>query len=307
VSQPQVIFNPTWNMNTVLLIVSAVFVAALPQRAMVSASRFDIDRAVSAIRVASFAYCTPQAITSKSCRTCGSKEIQALQSIVAGTNNALNWYMGYEPSKNTIKIAFRGTNSFTNWRANAHTFSLTTIDGMRVHSGWYEDYMRVKPQVQAQITALIRAHPTANILFTGHSTGGVYATLAAFQGTNWGGWLSSLVKRNKIYIITAGSPRMGDQAFANAMNNRGFGSIVRVSNFNDIATQSPPTSFGFAHYNREMNVNNNVIYFCDQEPAGTTTVGSCAVRHSVPGLLLQPGQAISRHMNYLGVSFENVC
>jgi hypothetical protein len=287
-----------------LLLIATVFAAALPQS---STSQFEIDRAVSALRLASFAYCSPAAITTKSCRTCKASDLQALQKIVADTDSDLNWYSGYEPLKNTIKIAFRGTNGIHNWITNSKFFSMVNYDGVRVHQGWLGDYMDVQPRVQAQLTALIRAHPTANILFTGHSTGGVYATLAAFQGTVSGGWLSNLVPRNKIYIIIAGSPRMGDQAFADAVNNRGFGSIVRVSNANDLATQSPPASFGFVHFKREMNVNNNIRYFCDQEPAGTRTLGSCASRFPPQQLLKQLTQLIPRHMNYLGINFNNVC
>jgi hypothetical protein len=289
-------------LSTLLVIASYL---ALPQN-IPMASQFDIDRAVSAIRLASFAYCSGSAITSKSCRTCGASDLQALQKITTGTGSDLNWYVGYESSKNTIKIAFRGTNSIQNWVTNSKA-TFTNFDGVRVHLGWFGDYMDVQPRVQSQMTALIRSHPTASILFTGHSTGGVYATLAAFQGTVSGGWLSSLVPRNKIYIITAGSPRIGDQSFVNAIHNRGFGSIVRVSNAVDVATQSPPSSLGYVHFRREMNVNSNTPYFCDQEPSGTSALGSCANRYEGPKLLAQPGEVLGRHMRYLGISFLDVC
>jgi hypothetical protein len=161
------------------------------------------------------------------------------------------------------------------------------MSSSRVHEGWFKNYMKVRLRVQAQVTALIQAYPTANILFTGHSSGGAYATLAAFQGTIPGGWLSNLVPRNRIHIITAGAPRIGDQSFVNAIHNRGFGSIIRVSNSNDAATQSPPGLIGYRHFNRELNVKYNVAYYCDQEPAGLTTLGSCAVRYPVEELLKQ--------------------
>jgi hypothetical protein len=89
----------------------------------------------------------------------------------------------------------------------------TNIDGVRLHLGWVGDYMDVQPRVQSQMTPLIKSHPTASILFMDI----VYATPAAFQGIVSGDWLSSLVPRNKIYIIIAGSPRIGDQSFVNAI------------------------------------------------------------------------------------------
>jgi hypothetical protein len=87
-------------MRSFLLLSAAVFATALPQS---SAPAVDIKRATSAIRLMSIAYCSPAAITSKSCRTCGAVDLQALQNIVADSGSDLNWYSGYVPYQNCIQ------------------------------------------------------------------------------------------------------------------------------------------------------------------------------------------------------------
>lgn len=50
---------------------------------------------------------------------------------------------------------------------------------MMVHRGFYENYLAVETQVIESMRPLIEAHPTAKIMYTGHSLGAAISTFAA--------------------------------------------------------------------------------------------------------------------------------
>ena len=87
-------------------------------------------------------------------------------------------------------------------------------------------------------------YPSASILITGHSAGGAIATLAALE-------IIELYSDTK--VITFGSPRVGDAAFANYFkvhfdNNNSY----RIVSRNDIVPSNPAYSFDYHHVPREV-------------------------------------------------------
>jgi hypothetical protein len=74
-------------------------------------------------------------------------------------------YVGYNPAKNEVVVAFRGTNGadLENWITNIKAVSTPYpgVAGAEVHTGFMQAYNDVKAQVNSAVKNLMTAHPTA--------------------------------------------------------------------------------------------------------------------------------------------------
>jgi hypothetical protein len=99
--------------------------------------------------------------------------------------------------------------------------------GGKVHSGFAKAFQELWPAVQA----VLPQFKEYRLLFTGHSLGAAMATLA-----------SSLRKPQSLYTI--GSPRVGDQAFADLLQGLDNHRYVDCC---DLVTRVPPEVLGYTH------------------------------------------------------------
>jgi hypothetical protein len=99
--------------------------------------------------------------------------------------------------------------------------------GGKVHSGFAKALLEVWPGVKAAL----QGFAAYRFLFTGHSLGAAMATLA-----------SSLQKPGALYTI--GSPRVGDQAFADLLQGLDNHRYVDCC---DLVSRVPPEVLGYAH------------------------------------------------------------
>ena len=99
--------------------------------------------------------------------------------------------------------------------------------GGKVHSGFAKALLEVWPGVKAAL----QEFAAYRFLFTGHSLGAAMATLA-----------SSLQKPGVLYTI--GSPRVGDQAFADLLQGLDNNRYVDCC---DLVPRVPPEVLGYAH------------------------------------------------------------
>jgi hypothetical protein len=94
---------------------------------------------------------------------------------------------------------------------------------------------------------LIKAHPTATILFTGHSLGAALTTFAAIDVKE------RLPPKNKILIYNFGSPRTGNQAWSDyVMKLFPQGTFYRGVHGHDIVPHLPNHWQGFNHAGTEV-------------------------------------------------------
>lgn len=147
-------------------------------------------------------------------------------------------------NSDVIIVAFRGTESRTDWMNNLD-FALIPgsadwIDESqgRVHRGFFNAFNSVWGQVKRAIERFQTQGQT--LWFTGHSLGGALATLATAK--------SILIESKPVEgLYTFGSPRVGDRVFAQNFNSQFKDQSFRFVNNRDIITLVPPRQFGYSH------------------------------------------------------------
>lgn len=134
-----------------------------------------------------------------------------------------------------IIFVFKGSTSTSDYLSNAaYVMNETQKTGIpgKVHSGFYGTLNSGWPALKA---ALLSAAETGKtIIFTGHSLGGACSQLAAMKADKLG------IEIAQIYNFAA--PRAGNQAYADAFEERFGGRFYRVNNGLDITPHVPPSA-----------------------------------------------------------------
>jgi len=138
-------------------------------------------------------------------------------------------------SPQEIVIAFRGTSSTTDWIsdiiASQKRFKYLQEDCL-THRGFTDIYSSARDEI---ISALTQLSPDKTLYITGHSLGAALATLCAID-------VAVNTAYSSPHLLTFGSPRVGDPAFAKAFA-RYVPSSYRFANLFDIVTYAPPTVY----------------------------------------------------------------
>jgi Lipase (class 3) len=150
------------------------------------------------------------------------------------SNSGAAAFAAHRRNDGTALLSFRGTQPndykdlITDLRANLVSWPESAG---RVHNGFAVAVRALRSQILEWIES---AKPDAGkLILTGHSLGAAMATLAA---TIWRpGWL-----------VTLGSPRVGDAAFAATVGAR---NMVRFVDCCDAVTEVPPEIGGYTHVN----------------------------------------------------------
>lgn len=197
-------------------------------------------------------------------------------------------YSAYIPSNNMIILSIRGSANIENWIENLDAFKTTysNCDGCEVHAGFFDAYHDLHLDILSSMSNLHQKHPDAKVLITGHSLGAAIATFAFVD--------LYLQFGNIDYFYTFGSPRVGNENFANYINH-GFGDVfkARVTHHRDPVPHLPLDSMGFLHVDRE------VFYSEDSSQFTLCAMGgedpNCANQFDID-------VDVSDHLDYLAIS-----
>lgn len=234
---------------------------------------YDQNYAKLALYFSASAYCDTDTVSSWSCISCGYTPSFELREVSYDPSLNTFGYIGYDAGRNLIVVAFRGTEpeSFVNWVVNfdfSQKQSYDGVPGTSVHTGFYDAYMGLKEPIHEALVTLREEHPSAMVLFTGHSLGAAIAELAVVdmmvaRGLNLG---------HRAQLVTFGCPRVGDHAFA-TYAEASLNLSWRVTHSSDIVPHVPPEDFGFWHAATEVwYPDNNLSHeICEggEAPAGS--------------------------------------
>jgi len=198
---------------------------------------------------------------------------------------------GYDSYTNTLYASYRGSTNIMNWIDNiqirkVYPYNDTSIG---ISKGFYKEYSHVKTQVLYNIETLSKKYEVYNLLLTGHSAGASMATLLAYD------ILTLYPQYNVKYLITFGSPRVGNDEFANKMKKSNIVSY-RVTHYYDIVPHVPEEVLGYLHISNEIwyNEQNSAYIICnDNELEDDLCSNTCAPTHCT---------SIDDHLYYLNVT-----
>ncbi len=146
-------------------------------------------------------------------------------------------------------VCFRGSDSVSDWRSNFDTCQVPFLSrkhsdpDSHVHSGFFVGHNSVKAKIYSKLNAIVDDGKCESILFTGHSAGATLAKLCAYDFVN--------EKNIKLEIISFGSPKIGNAAFAQNFNLE----CTRIVNDNDGIALAPLFS-GYHHVGELIRLKN---------------------------------------------------
>ncbi|KAJ3280656.1 hypothetical protein HDU76_009118, partial [Blyttiomyces sp. JEL0837] len=229
---------------TCLIIVTSL-VTALPSPQQSSASKppspIPVDQAtanriITLTKYNGASYCDPSSWTTWNCTICQDPDIRYTRDVIPIISDASAGFQGLAGVNDNLKsiiVAFRGSQSFSNWVAD-FLFAKTKVSfengnvTVSVHEGFVWQWRSVTDLAKDAVVKLQNANPGYDVTFTGHSIGGSVAALTALDLLDKG-----VITAAKTHVDTTGQPRTGDAAFSDYFNSRGFASVSRTVNQND--------------------------------------------------------------------------
>ena len=205
------------------------------------------DEAHEYASASALAYCEPMSIHSWECGL-ACNNLTSYQHYYSGVFNlslkeTISFSMIYNPSSNKFITSFRGTVGKLELlteilQGGAMAYGLSEIPNALVDSFFYQNYIDVlRPVFIEKIQDAFASFPNYKFVFTGHSLGGAFATLASFDVVS-----SSLISSDQTVLYTYGSPRIGNYALAQAIEAV-IPEIYRVVHWNDVVPHLPPCVF----------------------------------------------------------------
>ncbi|OAJ43469.1 hypothetical protein BDV3_001975 [Batrachochytrium dendrobatidis] len=134
----------------------------------------------------------------------------------------------------------------------------------KIHEGFLKAYMKLRDQVNWSLQIALGLYPEYSIFFSGHSLGGVAATLAAIDSAVYFG--NEIT--NRIHLFTFGSPRIGNKQWATWVTEIGLASVYRVAHISDPVPHMPSSIMGYQH------ISSGTIILSDKTNALCTTLGN---------------------------------
>ena len=164
-------------------------------------------------------------------RQCAILSMMAYKNVNSSLIKILEDPSGYQNVKgymfrqnNEIYIVFQGTANLSDLKTDIDTKLVEINQGVLVHEGFYKYFISIYPLILEQLD---KYQNWNKIIITGHSLGGGLALLAQYH----------LMGKYDTQCITFGSPRVGNDKFAESFKNET--NSVRVYNFEDPVPMVP--------------------------------------------------------------------
>ncbi|KZF24362.1 alpha/beta-hydrolase [Xylona heveae TC161] len=153
-------------------------------------------------------------------------------------------FVAIDSTHSLIVVSFRGSNSIRNFLADAD-FPLVTTDicaGCSADQGFWTSWVEARSGVLAAVEAAASAHPSYQVVVTGHSLGGAIADFAAAELRKAG---------YNAALYTFGSPRIAPAPLSDYITNNPGAGNYRVTHYDDPVPRLPPLLLGFVHISPE--------------------------------------------------------
>ncbi|KAI0249663.1 lipase [Lactifluus subvellereus] len=249
-----------WLQSTFAVAFAVLVRAAFVKRqAITTLSAAQVNAYAPFTHFAGGAYCNPSLVKSWTCGAhCqANSDFEPVAS--GGDGDATQyWYVGYSPSLKTVIVAHEGTNptklfaDLTDLNIALAPLDQSLFPGVpttvEVHSGFVAEQARTALQILSTTKQTLSAQGASSVTVVGHSLGAALALLdAVFLSLH----LPSSVT---VKVVGYGMPRVGNQAFANFVDNQLKGKVVHINNREDPIPVVPLMSMGFHHPSGEVHI-----------------------------------------------------
>ncbi|KAG6831994.1 hypothetical protein H0H92_006029 [Tricholoma furcatifolium] len=204
------------------------------------------------------AYCEPTNIQGWKCGGACDALPGFEPTLTGGDGDAVQFYfVGFWPQGNTVVVAHQGTDpmelqsDLTDIEITREPLDPTLFPGVpssvTVHSGFRNEHALTSKTITAEVKRLLTAKKANQVTTIGHSLGGALAMLSALS------LRLQLPATVKVSSTTFGTPRVGDQAFANFFDLK-VKDFKRVNNEHDLVPILPGRFLGFVHPSGEIHL-----------------------------------------------------
>ncbi|CAE6480829.1 unnamed protein product [Rhizoctonia solani] len=244
------------------LLVGASTISASPALAsragVTSMTPQEIDAYTIYAKFARAASCSPAKLNTWSCGTaCTDLPGMDVKATGGGILLGVGWYVGYYPSLNTIVLSNRETGGFLSDLFDGASL-LAPLNPQRfpgipnnvqVHLGFQTNQAVSAEAKLAAVQSLLDKYEaqSPSITFTGLGDGGAIALIDALYHS------TRVPTTTTIKVVTHGMPRVGDQAFADYVDNN-LNDVSRITNMKDIVPITPGRNLGFLHSSGEKHI-----------------------------------------------------
>ncbi|KAF9024622.1 alpha/beta-hydrolase [Hymenopellis radicata] len=207
-------------------------------------------------------YCATDSVTTLTCGAACDALGGDVTFLLSGGDGGVTplFFVAHDAPTNSIVVAHQGTDpdnilsvlndaAFFLQDINTNLISGVNVDDIKVHSGFQNTFERTAAEVMRAVQDGLTSTGSKNLIVTGHSLGAAIATLDALM------FKSALDPSIAVTTTLFGSPRVGDQAFANFADQVLGTSLARITNQADPVPLLPPRFLEFVHASGEVHIN----------------------------------------------------
>ncbi|OLL22394.1 Protein phosphatase 2C 4 [Neolecta irregularis DAH-3] len=220
-------------------------------------------------------YCAPHYLTFPfDCASCThAGDLKLIKAFSTETWTHVIGYVAVDEQNQRVIMALRGTDLFstnvlTDLMLIQTEYKNKDCNECYVHLGFYRAWRKTLEDIDGIVTQVLNetgyeffivGHSLVTqvlnetgyeFFIVGHSLGGAIATLAGIHFYDQG---------HVPIVVTMGSPRVGNQNFADYVDERLGERFYRVTIFQDPVPQVPPVQFGYRHCGQEIYIKNETL------------------------------------------------
>ncbi|KAJ8076086.1 hypothetical protein PM082_022071 [Marasmius tenuissimus] len=223
------------------------------------------DLESSFLRAAQFtrvSYCSSRVVSKWECGGPCEEVGKGVKVIQAGGDDGLipGYFVAHDPTTESIVVAHQGTDSRKTLSIlndaqlllrdiNTKRFTSAKGKSIEVHDGFQKTFERTADEVVAAVQRGLTEFKVKKVHVMGHSLGGAIATLDALL------LRQELDSSIEVTTTVFGAPRIGNEEFADFVDETLAPTFTRITNQKDPIPRVPPRLFGYQHPSGEVHIN----------------------------------------------------